>query len=107
MSDAFKAAGNGNHSGLALAIALQLKALELYHHGFYADAIYYALLARDFAFQIIEANGAEFDPDLNKNHLERNYQDEGPGGDELEKDLDLSSLGGDDQVLQMTFNFDV
>lgn len=92
------------YSGLALAIAHQQRAQELYANGSYREAIFFSLRARDLAFQIISNNHGRPQPGFGRDDREGCYND-GPSGAELDARLDRHKMGRDKDAVHLNIEF--
>lgn len=88
------AANRGHHYyGLSQAVAHQQKARELYLDGFYQDAIFHSLRARDIAFQVIDRNRVRPPHDYEYDEMEASYHRSAPRASELDLKIDSIKIG--------------
>lgn len=106
--DAQRAVMRGHRSvGLALAIAMQSKARELYHNRYYRDAIFHSLRARDIAFRIIRNNRKRVKPEFFHDGIEKRYTHDRPRDEVLDRAHKRRGVGSDDDAAHVTIEFDI
>jgi hypothetical protein len=93
--------------GLARSFAHQQKAQELYKAGSYQDAIFHSLRARELAIQVIRENRGRLRPEFYRDEMEQRYARGIPRDEELDRRLDRSKVGKDDDVIHLHFDFDL
>lgn len=93
--------------GLALAIAHQMRAIELYHAGFYWSAIYHSLRARNLAMNVIKNNRETWFELFVGDAREERYLSHGPGEVDLDLLIDLNSFGNDETMVKVKFELDI
>ena len=98
---------NRRSFGFAQVIANQQKAKELFLNGFYRDAIFHSLRARELAFQIIKRNGERHRREFSRDEMEERYAHNSPRGEELDLRLNLGKLGKDDDVVHFKLDIDI
>jgi hypothetical protein len=96
-----------NFFGLARSFAHQQKAQELYRDGSYRDAIFHSLRARELAIQVIRENRGRLRPEFNRDEMEQRYSRDIPRDEELDRRLDKSKVGRDEDTVHLHFNFDI
>jgi hypothetical protein len=92
---------------LSQAIAHQQKSLELYRNGFYREASFHSLRARNIAFRIINVNARRIQDDFSPDRIEQPYHHEWPGDDELDRRLDRNRMNQDEDAGHMDFELDL
>jgi hypothetical protein len=103
-----RAADHGHHYlGLGQAVSHQQKARELYEAGYYREAIYHSLRARDIAFQIMAANREKPRHEYYRDETENNYGRNAPKDKELDIRIDSVKVGKDDAVVHLHFGLDI
>ena len=95
------------YSGLAKAIALQRVARERYIAGKYRDAIYSSLRARELAVQIIRANKGRVKSEYLFDEPERYYNQERPNASQVDRWLEPSKMGKDNDALRIVIELDI
>lgn len=106
--DAQRAAEFGRrYDGLRWAIGHQQRARQLYDDGWYQDAIYHSLRARDFALQVIQANRERPRRELFLNETERRYSQNAPKKDKLDIKLDFAKVGDELKLVRLKLGLDI
>jgi hypothetical protein len=93
--------------GMARAIAAQQRARDLYLKGNYRDSIFHSLRARKLAIQIIRGNRGKIRPEFFPDKLESRYEHEGPGDDQLDRQMDQRRMGRDDDAARIRIELDI
>jgi hypothetical protein len=98
----------GYSSGLAIMIAHQQRAHQLFEAGFHQQAIFHSLRARRLAIIIILGNGGKwFGLPANRDEREESYGYIAPRDNELDLRLDINNIGKDDEAIHIMFNLDI
>jgi hypothetical protein len=106
--DAQRAAMHGHRSmGLALAIATQSRARELYFNRYYRDAIFHSLRARDLAFRIIRDNRRRVNPAFFPDEVQKRYTYDRPSDEDLDREHNRRRIGSDDDAVHVKVEFDI
>lgn len=94
-------------SGLGLAMAHQQKARELYWQGFYREAIFHSLRARNMALQIISGNRERWLRNYSWEPREENYRRLAPVDADLDNRLNKIYIHSDDDAVYFHFDIDL
>ena len=94
-------------SGLGLAMAHQQKARELYWQGFYREAIFHSLRARNVALQISNGYRERWGWHNPWEPREDNYRRLAPADAVLDNRLDKFAIHGDDDAVFFHFDLDL
>jgi hypothetical protein len=101
------AARGRNYFGLRRAIAHQQRARDLYVRGYYRDAIFHSLRARDLAFQVISENREKPSREYCYDPMENRYVQSAPRNNELDISIDTVKVGKDDALVRLHFGLDI
>ncbi len=95
-----------NFVGLALVVAHQQRATDLYRAGFYREAIFHSLRARRLAITIITKNKVVWrDPVVDTR--EESYYRVAPRDNDIDLRIDRSRMAKDNEAVKIIINIDI
>ncbi len=92
------------YKGMAQAVSHQQKARQLYMAGFYQEAIFHSLRAREIAIVIIQGNKEKWSGSWD--YREERYRRSGPRGNELDVKLNFIKIG-DKEAVRISIDLDL